>query len=818
MLETPNSAQIKVKDRNTGAVQEVRGVTPSLTDPKDGKKDISFSITATADNAIVYNMLIERNTLIVDEEKFKNQRYIITNVNPKWQKGTWTKEITAMHIFIWRLNYNQVRETLTGTLSLDKAIAHALKGSGFSYNIMNEAKNISGVEQENFGNNNSTSLIDEIVEDYGIEIEPNNTELYIYKTRGEEVNYIADCTKNVEGLTISIDTDGCYTRAKGYGKYDENKKKYLAEVEYVHPDENKFMVEDRPIVGPPIEDEKYTKNSSLLAALKEYVNPYPKVTVELDLNTYKDPKLKGIEQDFKVGDTIKVLVDTDMKYGGMVYEEKVRIIEKSYNPLDQTEKPKLTLSSYRKNITDYQADAMLLMRNNERLIKSTTRNIRDNASKDRTAIQNATYIDFTKYTPTLYVPRLNLAYTTVLQSHNIDRDNKRIYATQVYNGAGTNSGQESFIISRMDMSGKLIDSMICLNGGHGTNIGLDWDRTSGTMYIWSHYYVGASGNKHRVVRFPYQPGKTIDYNDASIQTFDNLTDGTYSVVSIDIEHQLLMLRQVNHVIVMDLTQARKNIKDIITEVDVTTSYTVYQGGYLDYPYLYWYTGDTNEATEPATLAVYDVERDYMVYEKRIIFAKNSVISWENNFREPEGVQVYVDPRTKARTVIIGFTTGAVGARISKLYAYREPAAAEATNTSYSTDLYTTEDATTLLKSTVQSIILEYNGTSWGVSTAARAVVTQQNLVSSVAASGNDLIVTLKDEYFSLIGYSKVDNLTMTKSGVSSSHEWSMGGVGSNKITIGLFKSGTQIAPNNNTSIPPGSRISIRLEIGNPADS
>lgn len=814
MLETPNNAQIKVKDRNTGAVQEVRGITPSLTDPKDGKKDISFSITATSDNAIVFNMLSERNTLIVDEEKFKNQRYIITNVSPKWQKGVWTKDVTAMHIFIWILNYNQVRETISGTISLDKALAHALKGSGFTYNIMSDAKNISGVEQENFGNNNSTSLCDEIVEDYGIEIEPNNTELYIYKTRGEEVNYIADCTKNVEGLTISIDTDGCYTRAKGFGKYDEDKKKYLAQVEYIHPDENKFMVEGRPIEGPPIEDEKYTKNSSLTAALKEYVNPYPKVTVELDLNTYKDPKLKGIEQDFKVGDTIKVLVDTDIKYGGMVYEEKVRVIEKAYNPLDPTEKPKLTLSSYRKSMTDYQADALLLLRNNERLIKTTARSIRDGISSDRTTIQNATYIDFTKYTPTLYVPRLNTAHTTVLQSHNIDRDNKYIYATQVYK----DGDQQSFIISRTDMSGKLIDSMICLNGGHGTNIGLDWDSKSGTMYIWSHYYVGASGNKHRVVRFPYQPGKTIDYNDPSIQTFDNLTDGTYSVVSIDVEHQLLMLRQTNHVIVMDLAQARKNVKDVIAEVDVTTSYTEFQGAYLDYPYLYWYTGDTNEKTQPATLAVYDVERDYMVYEKRIIFAKNSVISWENDFREPEGVQVYVDPRTKARTVIIGFTTGVVGGRINKLYAYREPAAAETTNTSYSTDLYATEDTSTLLKSTIQSIILEYSGTSWGVSKAARSVVTQQNLVSSITTSGNDLIVTLKDEYFSLIGYNKTDSLTMVKAGVSSAHEWNMGGPGSNKITIGLFKSGAQIAPNNNTSIPSGSRISIELKIGNPADS
>lgn len=814
MLETPNNAQIKVKDRNTGVVQEVRGVTPSLTDPKDGKKDISFSITATPDNAIVFNMLSERNTLIVDEEKFKNQRYIITNISPKWQKGTWTKDVTAMHIFIWLLNYNQVRETISGTISLDKALAHALKGSGFTYNIMSDAKNISGVEQENFGNNNSTSLCDEIVEDYGIEIEPNNTELYIYKTRGEEVNYIADCTKNVEGLTISIDTDGCYTRAKGFGKYDEDKKKYLAQVEYIHPDENKFMVEGRPIEGPPIEDEKYTKNSSLTAALKEYVNPYPKVTVELDLNTYKDPKLKGIEQDFKVGDTIKVLVDTDIKYGGMVYEEKVRVIEKAYNPLDPTEKPKLTLSSYRKSMTDYQADALILLRNNERLIKTTARSIRDGISSDRTTIQNATYIDFTKYTPTLYVPRLNTAHTTVLQSHNIDRDNKYIYATQVYK----NEAQQSFIISRTDMSGKLIDSMICLNGGHGTNIGLDWDSKSGTMYIWSHYYVGASGNKHRVVRFPYQPGKTIDYNDPSIQTFDNLTDGTYSVVSIDVEHQLLMLRQTNHVIVMDLAQARKNVKDVIAEVDVTTSYTEFQGAYLDYPYLYWYTGDTNEKTQPATLAVYDVERDYMVYEKRIIFARNSVISWENDFREPEGVQVYVDPRTKARTVIIGFTTGVVGGRINKLYAYREPAAAETTNTSYSTDLYATEDTSTLLKSTIQSIILEYSGTSWGVSKAARSVVTQQNLVSSITTSGNDLIVTLKDEYFSLIGYNKTDSLTMVKAGVSSAHEWNMGGPGSNKITIGLFKSGTQIAPNNNTAIPSGSRISIELKIGNPADS
>lgn len=535
-----NHNQIKIKNRASSEIYELINIKPSLADPVSGKKEISFSMTLTPDNSLAYNLLAARNTLIVDEESFKQQKYIITSISRKWAKGTWSRDVNAVHIFVWLLNYNQVRSTITGSISLDKAFSHALRGSGFTYKIMPDAKTIGSVEQENFGNNNSTSLIDEIVSDYGVELAIDNTHIYVFKNRGKNVNYIADGLKNVEGLSIQIDADECYTRAKGYGKYDEKTKKYLVEVEYVHPDEEKFLVEGRPIVGPPIEDEKYTKKSSMIEALKKYVNPYPNVTVELDLNTYKDPVLDGIEESFGTGDTIKILVDSGPEFGNIKYEEKVRVIEKKYNPLDDTEKPQLTFVSYKKKLTTMQAEEILRNRQTQRYIRSVSR-------------------------------KASEGYIEVSQG------------------------------------------------------------------------VSDLGNK------------------------------------------------------------------------------------------------VNEFSENVSKAEY-----------------------------------------------IG----------------------------YGTSLYTENNPDIQLKTSVKTIIFEYNGVTWGVTTSDRAVVSQKDFVQSVQVDGKNLLIYFKSGYFSLLSVSIEEDINLKGAGVSVGSLFNMGGDGSDKLTIGFAKSGTLIMPND-TSIVPGSCFALSMTIANP---
>ncbi|MCY9456782.1 hypothetical protein MOF54_19345 [Bacillus inaquosorum] len=359
--------------------------------------------------------------------------------------------------------------------------------------------------------------------------------------------------------------------------------------------------------------------------------------------------------------------------------------------------------------------------------------------------------------------------------------------------------------------------MVCLEGGHGTNIGLEWVAAENKMYIWSHYYTSDVSPTHSIARFPYQPGASIRYNDPSIQRTTNLGGEKYTVVSLDIEHNLLLFRRDNRAIVQDLASAKKDELKIIGEMDIEVPSTaIFQGAYLDYPYVYWYTGDTNQETDPNMLRVYDIRGGTTIYEKNIIFAKNTAISWEDGIREPEGVYVYVDPKTKTRTVMTGYATGAVGRRIAKVYAYREPAEKLNTSASFNTDLYANDDATKKLRAVTQTLILEYSGTAWTVSNASRYVATQQNLVTSVMISGNDLKVTLNEAYYSLLHAQVEADINLKAANILIGTDLNPGGDASNVLTLGFARNGARIAPNS-TYVTAGSKISVLLMTANPSD-
>ncbi|MGG1014859.1 phage tail protein [Bacillus subtilis] len=815
--------QIFVQSVDTGEQFELTEVdiVPSLKVGVDGKKEINFTIELTPDNQLAFNLLTEMNVLIVDERSFWGQRYFITDVEKEQVDEHLTKVVTAHHMYTMRLNNHFVNEELTGKISLDKALNHALSGSGFRYEIQSDAANIASVAQENFGNKNGIELMDEIIEDYKVELAVNNETIYVHKEKGlgKDSGVKFDTRYNIQGINIKTSSQDITTRAWGFGQKDEETGKYAFEpFEYVHPEEHFFLLDGRPRYAPSIRDDRYNTKSSMEAALKELVNPYPQMTISITPVAFNDPVLDGIENTFDIGDSVSVLADTLI--GGTTYEDTVRIVEMTYNPLDEYDPPDLTLANVSKTVLDMQVEEMQRVRNQENFIQNRTNEIRREITSGLTnatqTLEAATYVDFTKLTPELYA-QLNLAHTTVMQSFNIDRVNNHIYATQVWNGAGKNPNMESFVITRMNLSGKMLDYMVCLEGGHGTNIGLEWDAVNKKMYIWSHYYTSDVDRTHTIARFPYQPGATIRYNDPSIQRTSNLGGEEYTVVSLDIEHDLLFFRRENRVIAQDLESAKKDVLKIVGDMTLNLpDNTIFQGAYMDYPYVYWFTGDANQATDPNMLRVFDIRGNATVYEKNIIFAKNTAISWEDDFREPEGVHVFVDPKTKTRTVMTGYATGKVGNRIAKIYAYREPAEKLNTSASFNTDLYANDDSTKKLKATMQTLILEYSGTAWEASTAGRYVATQQNLVKGITISGTNLNVILNDKYYSLLHAQAEPDIKLKAANIAVGLDMNPGGDTSNVIPLGFLRNGSPIAPNS-TYVTVGSKISVLLITGNPAD-
>ncbi|TWK37616.1 hypothetical protein CHCC20347_0559 [Bacillus paralicheniformis] len=215
--------QMYVLDKTTNQKYEMMYVEPKINDGIDGKKDLSFSIELNKDNRIPFNALVGRNFIVIDEAVHKSQRYFINAPNLKQEGGQVTKDITATHIYVFRLGKWLIPDTIQGTKSLDEALSHALKGSGFSYKIMDDAKKIPSKKLESFGNKYSIELMDDIISTYGVEIDVDNTMIYVYKKIGKKIVKTLDSSVNLTSLQINISEDNTTTRIKGYGKKKEEK-------------------------------------------------------------------------------------------------------------------------------------------------------------------------------------------------------------------------------------------------------------------------------------------------------------------------------------------------------------------------------------------------------------------------------------------------------------------------------------------------------------------------------------------------------------------------------------------------------------------
>lgn len=384
--------QLHVSSKDGKDVIEITGVSVDFTADPTGKKSFSFTLPRTKENAAEFELLVVDNILYLDEKKYNHQKYYITNVSLHQENGMLTKTVTAAHIFSVLLINNRIEKTVSKKLSIKEALDIALKGTDFKYVIHAKEGEIASAEQENFGEKNSTELMDEIIEDYDIELDVDNYKIHVYKKMGQEIDFVLDSRYNMPGITITTDSQNCTTRAWGYGAQkeidsaseskdddkttedEEKEPEYVFEpVLYIHPDEDKFLIEGKPRWAEPIKDERYKKSSSIISALKKHVNPYPEMTVEVEFQKIYEPKLLEIEQDFWLGDTIHVIADTA---DGITFEDDLRVVSLQHNPLNPYSSPTITFANFRKDIQRITVDQVKQVKNLQRYINDMLKTLR----------------------------------------------------------------------------------------------------------------------------------------------------------------------------------------------------------------------------------------------------------------------------------------------------------------------------------------------------------------------------------------------------------------------------------------------------------
>ncbi|MCY7566149.1 phage tail protein [Bacillus safensis] len=385
--------QLHVSTKDGKELVEIVGAVLELQDDTTGKKSFTFTLLRTEDNGTEFDLLVPGNILYLDEKVYNHQKYYITDIElDQSRKNVLQKKVTANHVYTVLLVNSRVEEKTSKKLNIKEALDIALADTPFQYVLKEKESSFDTVDQDGFGEKNRIELMDQIVDDYEIELDVNNYVIYVYKKMGRVVDYTFDSRYNMPGFKLKINDQNTSTRAWGYGaekkdkksdtkstdsktKEDEKEKEPEYEFEpilYIHPDEDEFLIEGKPRWGEPIRDDTVKKASNMVSALKKHVNPYPDVVVEAEYQYIYEPALQGIEEDFWKGDTIHVIADTA---NGITFEDDVRLVSVTYNPLNPYDSPKMTFANFRKDIQDYQVSQARQIKQQKRYIDQLMRTL-----------------------------------------------------------------------------------------------------------------------------------------------------------------------------------------------------------------------------------------------------------------------------------------------------------------------------------------------------------------------------------------------------------------------------------------------------------
>ena len=300
-------------------------------------------------------------------------------------------------------------------------------------------------------------------------------------------------------------------------------------------------------------------------------------------------------------------------------------------------------------------------------LKTVTNENKNGITSLKTVINESELnFDITNSEP-VYITQCETFKTTVAQGLGYDNVNQEFYMAQVYVNESWGSETEHFVINRCDIHGKLIDSMRCRNGGHGTIFGLERDN-SGVIWIWT-AWKSASGyelkNKNNVVRIKYKSGD-IDlksYREWSyINTFNN---NVYTNVVLSADGDEIAF-------ITDSTITNKlNVKirkkaDVLNATDriinniELDNKNSWQGFAFDEKYYYYRTGLASEIDK-----IHKIDRVSSV----MTIIKPNTGKPINNFKEAEGMCFASSLDNKSKTLLLATVKDVELRRANQIWCY-----------------------------------------------------------------------------------------------------------------------------------------------------
>lgn len=288
-------------------------------------------------------------------------------------------------------------------------------------------------------------------------------------------------------------------------------------------------------------------------------------------------------------------------------------------------------------------------------IEQVEENTNDILELKKEETQQEKFFDICNSQP-VYITQCETFKTTVVQGIGYDVKKQNIYMSQVYVNNDWGNEVEHFILNRCDKHGKLLDSMKCKHGGHGTDFGLEF--VGDDVWVWTAWHgYGLCGdiNKHILVRIKYKPGdidlcdEGVEYqiinkftNDYCIATLSSC--GKYIALSSPYDSNNTSYK----VTIRTIEDLKNNVDNIIHQFDIDTSETL-QGLAFDENVFYYRTGTSNEKVPTFSdkinvidLKTYDIINTLDINCGEIV----------NDFIEPQGMCLVESLNKKSKSLLL----------------------------------------------------------------------------------------------------------------------------------------------------------------------
>ena len=292
--------------------------------------ELSVTVPETKRNQITFDLIDYENYVVFD-----GQQYSIKQMRPYASGSQIYKDVVATHVY-YTIQDGWQYDTISGTKSINDLLTHIFKAGnrGFSWEVVDPNNVFLKKEQENFGNDNYLNLINEILEDYGAVVIPNNKHLVFYPISDygniteQQIRY----KYNTDEVSFDIDTYALKTQIKGFGKKKEDGSYYFNPVTYTSPESKKWGIR----IQGPIEDERYTIQNNMIEYLKQQLHDYPdvsgSVTLKWAVSLNKGDKVLFVYEPLNISTYIQVVGITN-------------------HPAIPNKAPEITLSNTKKTMT-----------------------------------------------------------------------------------------------------------------------------------------------------------------------------------------------------------------------------------------------------------------------------------------------------------------------------------------------------------------------------------------------------------------------------------------------------------------------------------